>query len=383
MKVQLLELHLSQLLCAWSKSKHNKYSDKNKNLYHDGLRQLIKKLTDDDFSILPVSELDIRKKIIDFIFKSLEFLNQSTLNEFPIEIVECLNVALKDWLDTDDFIIVTSLNNDLLSYSFDPAIAFDLHLFFIIQNTYGVEFKKKLLQINLPQSLSRDYLANVVLYHELGHFIEIKYQIAKPLAIDIMNRIAAGSILPGELLILKTYFPYIDDFTINFDYRRLQVYVHLREYFSDIFASQYISKCSNYYLEYITNGNTIHNNSHPSTTNRIKLVNDFIENNPNYLISLLNNATLSTTITKSLYIRYVDVNFDEFFKLLPIVIENENQLSSLYIKAWELWNGYNNDFENNNNIVVELKPSKRYEIINNLIEKSISNFIITESWKKI
>jgi len=383
MKVQLLELHLSQLLCAWSKSKHNKYSDKNKNLYHDGLKLLIKKITDEDFYTLSPSELDIRKKIIDFIFKSLEFLNQSTLNEFPVEIVECLNVALKDWIDTDDFIIVTSLNNDLLSYSFDPKIAFDSQLFFIVKDTYGVEFEKRLLQINLPQSLSRDYLANVVLYHELGHFIEIKYQISYSLAFDIVNKMQRGLFISDEVDILKIYFPYIDDSTIANNNKLLQVYHHLREYFSDIFASQYISKCSNYYLEFITNNSPDYNSTHPSTTNRIQLVDNFIDGKPNFLITLLNDATRKTTLSKSLDVRYNEFNFDDFVNLLPIVIDNENQLSYLYIKAWELWNNYSKDFENQNNIAIELKQSKIYEIINNLIEKSINNFIITESWKRI
>ena len=98
---------------------------------------------------------------------------------------------------------------------------------------------------------------------------------------------------------------------------------------------------------------------------------------------MLDEATKKTTLGKFLKIRYNEYNFDDFINLLPIVIENENQLSYLYIKAWELWNNYNRDFENQNNFVVDLKPSKRYEIINNLIEKSINNFITTESWKKI
>ena len=187
MKAQLLELHLSQLISAWSKSKLNIYSDCNKDSYHQQLGALFHDLTKEDFSTLSNNDLEFRKLTIDFIFKGLEFLDKSTLNAFPIEIVECLNVALNDWIDNNDYIIVTSLNNSLSSFSFVPSLDFDDPLLLYIKTNYKIEFKKRLIQINLPKSFSKDYFANVVLYHELGHFVDLKYKISEALAIVLFK----------------------------------------------------------------------------------------------------------------------------------------------------------------------------------------------------
>lgn len=382
MKLQLLELHLSQLLSSWSKSKLNIYSDLNKESYHKGLKTLVKSLTSEDFNSLSCPDMEVRKRVIDFVFKSLEFLNNSTQNDFPLEIVECLNVALKDWCDNDEFIIVTSLANNLSSFSFDPSLAFDDPLMLLIKTTYNVEFKKRLIQINLPQSLSKDYLANVVLYHELGHFIDIKYKISNALASHIIFCINNNSFSPIELNTLEFFFPFLKDATLSLNEKGNWVLRHLSEYFSDIFASQYVGKCSNYYLDYITNSNSNHSLTHPSTLNRINLVDDFIDGKANFINDLLFLATSTIPSSKSLIIRYQKINSTDILKLIPIEISNENQLSYLYIIGWDIWQNYNQEFEKKNNVSVKFKPSKRYQIINNLIEKSISNFIIKECWGK-
>jgi hypothetical protein len=382
MKVHLLELHLSQLIFAWSKSKLNIYSDHNKELYHQQLGDLIHNLTKEDFSALTDVDLEIRKIIIDFIFKGIEFLDKSTLNAFPVEIVECLNVALNDWFDNDDYIIVTSLNNSLSSFSFVPSLDIHSPLLLFIKTKYGVEFKKRLIQINLPKSFSRDYFANVVLYHELGHFVDLQYMISESLARFLFTKYKDNQLKIQEVADLKQYFPDISNPNLSDKDTLNKVMRHLGEYFSDVFASQYIGECSNYYLDYITNSGAGTSNTHPSTINRIKLVNDFIEGNKNFIIDSLVDATQQITNTRTLTKRFNRIKSKNFLQLLPVEISHSNQLSSLYILGWELWQNYNQDFEKNNSMNYTLKASKRYEIINNLIEKSISNYIISESWNK-
>lgn len=382
MKVHLLELHLSQLIFAWSKSKLNIYSDHNKELYHQQLGDLIHNLTKEDFSALSDIDLGFRKRIIDFIFKGLEFLDKSTLNAFPVEIVECLNVALNDWIDSNDYIIVTSLNNSLSSFSFVPSLDFQDPLLHYIKNNFSVGFKKRLIQINLPKSFSRDYFANVVLYHELGHFVDLQYKISEALSKVLFNKYKLNQLSTQAVADVQFFFPYISlsDYSDITKFNLIRQ--HLGEYFSDVFASQYIGECSNYYLDYITNNGAGTSNTHPSTINRIKLVNDFIEGNKNFIIDSLVDATQQITNTRTLTKRFNRIKSKNFLQLLPVEISHSNQLSSLYILGWELWQNYNQDFEKNNSMNYTLKASKRYEIINNLIEKSISNYIISESWNK-
>ena len=94
------------------------------------------------------------------------------------------------------------------------------------------------------------------------------------------------------------------------------------------------------------------------------------------------DATQQITNNRTLNKRYNYINSKNFLQLLPVEVTHSNQLSSLYLLGWELWQNYDLQFEKRNSMAYKLKASKRYEIINNLIEKSISNYIITESWTK-
>lgn len=381
---KLLELHFSQLYFAWSKSKLNRYSDSKKEEFHRNLGSLIQKVSELNFNEMIDDDLQLTKETLDFVFKSLEFLDKSTLNSFPLEIVECLNIALSDWLKDDQYIIVTSLNNNLLSYSMEYSKQINDPLLVYIFKNYNIKFNHSLIQINLPKILSKDYLANVVLYHELGHFVDLEYKISEAIAFkfcQIMTRhIPVNDIEENDL---NSYFPYFFDNSLSYENRMILIKNHLGEYFSDIFAAQYIGNCSNYYINYITSPYTDKlSGSHPSTDNRIRLVNSFINNEHNYVLDILKEATLSIISGKEIKARYKKITSKDIYSLLPVKIYHKNDLSSLLILGWEIWQRYNNNFEKKNNMSFNLQPSKRYEIINNLIEKSISNFLIERDWLK-
>ncbi|MBN2682917.1 MAG: hypothetical protein JXR58_10445 [Bacteroidales bacterium] len=382
MEIQLLNLHLSQLINAWSKSKLNIYSDIDKKEYHNNLNSLLHNLINEDFSkINPVEKKEI-KSIIDFLFKSLEFLDNSTLNSTPFEIVQCLKAALKVWTDEDNYIIVTSLNNNLLSFSFDETLAFNEDIYHIIKNKYKIEFKKRLIQINLPQNLSKDYLANVVLYHELGHFIDLKYRISETLTHLILFN--ATKLEKREKLDIIKFFPYITEADFEGDIKKnsLMLSYHLGEYFSDIFAAQFIDDCSNHYLKYITENSTQFSFSHPSTVNRIALVELFMNNKfDGFVINNLISATNHIT-GKQIEKQFEKINGADLIKLLPIEIENDKQLHSLFIIGWQIWLSEVSEFKKTNDMQFELPPSGAYQIINNLIEKSISNYFVKIGWNK-
>ena len=82
---KLLLLHLAQAEQSLEKAKNNSYSDERKEEYQSKLISLFSAIQNDLVSSLPtLSEREIYdgpKKILDFIFKSLEFLGSSTLNQ--------------------------------------------------------------------------------------------------------------------------------------------------------------------------------------------------------------------------------------------------------------------------------------------------------------
>jgi len=255
----LLKLHISQAEQSLYRASNNCYSDQHKQEYQYKLQTLFKAFTDDVASSTTITNSQIYdkyKSVLDFIFKSLEFLYSSTLNQIPYEIVECLNYAMNDWLDpTDSYIIVTSLINSAEDFSFDPSLAFNDALYADLKTRYKIDFTYRLVQINLPRAISRDYLSAVVLYHELGHFIDMKYSLMESLTRVMLDKLTNNYFKGEDLIQLMQYFPRLQNFVGNaisipsnhqeYDITRY----HLREYFCDLFAAQYIGKSSNYFLQ--------------------------------------------------------------------------------------------------------------------------------------
>lgn len=366
----LLDLHLSQCEIFLARSKNNSYSDTSKKEYHEELFALFTKITDSVKPGIDDSLIFEKQEHLNFIFKSLEFLKDSTLNSIPFEVVSCLNLAMNDWINPDEYIIVTSLNNNVGSYSYDPSLAFEDLLYSSLKTNYGVDFKKRLVQINVPLILSKDYFASVVLYHELGHFIDLYYRITQLIALDLITNLQ-----PLEWSAYQTFLPFKQD--IGY-YRYIQS--HLAEYFCDIFASQYIGFTSNYYLQYITKNSNSISETHPSTINRVQVVEDFLNGKPNLIVDVI--KTYINKITgNDLQKRFADINASDFYEFVPLEINNSKELHGVFSYAWEIWASGNENFKSSSKITSNISSDRVYKILNNLIEKSIGNYFINIDWQ--
>ncbi|WP_291914873.1 hypothetical protein [Chitinophaga sp. CB10] len=385
MDIKLLELHISQAELALNKACNNNYSDRAKEEYQQTLLELFRQIKTNFVNTPPTSPPDIFeiKREIDFIFKSLEFLDSSTLNLIPYEIVECLRCAMVEWLQPgENYIIVTSLINDIQGFSFDPRIAFNDPLYVSINKKYGLTFDNRLVQINIPKALSRDYLTAVVLYHELGHFIDNKYSISSALARDLYRKYINNIFSALEINAINTYFPFLlQNYTHN-DKVTLLSY-HIAEYFCDLFGAQYINDCSNKYLDYLTENQNVFSDSHPSTINRSKVVKDFLDNTSNVIVDQIKNAVRQITGTKNLDYRFTKLTGADFFNFLPITLKDEKELHGIFILGWDVWLDNWQTFSTNMNMNSAIQRPQVYSIINNLIEKSISNYFINQKWTQI
>jgi len=193
MNLRTIKLNISQLAKSFHKSRFNKYSDSRKEKYQEQLNLLFQQIEAEDLTSLSQKELVSKKLAIDFIYESLEFLDNSTLTSIPFEIIYCIETVLNEWMISNNYIVVTSLNNNISSYSIKGYLAFNEPIYLYIKNEYNIEFENRLIQINLPKYLMHDYLANVVLFHELGHFIDNYYKISQSI---INNKIDEGILLP-------------------------------------------------------------------------------------------------------------------------------------------------------------------------------------------
>jgi len=355
MNYRTIELQLLQLGESFSKSRSNIYSDKNKEIHFLELYALYKAIRKGNISKFDNGELNAHFNILNYIFKSLEYLDNSTLNIIPYEIVTCLQYALEDWIQKEDFIIVTSLSNKNLDFHFDRNYdnEFFNNLNSYILSIYNLEVTHRLIKISLPKVLSRDYLSIVVLYHELGHFIDYELNICNKL------KIKKYGILPF------------------YSSEQLREINHFREYFADLFAAQYINDASNLFLNYI-GSDIADSNSHPATSKRIAVVDKFINEE---VCNELNefNTVLKLSGPTLLQKRYkkIDIKKSDFLKLIPQKITSKEELHYIFKLGWDFWDTSERNFLKN------FEHRQKYQVINNLIEKSISNFTITKKWQEI
>ncbi len=348
MDPKLVQLYFSKLENLIENLRGNQYSNERLNKYQENLFNLFEvlknRIDSDSFLSCKNDELISLNKILQFVHSSIIYLDDSTLNQIPYETVHCLEQALSDWTD-EEYIIVTSLQYN--TYFFHGLLAFWDEIYQLIKFNFNIEFESKLIQISIPKYDVNDYLLNIVLYHELGHFIERKYKIA--------NRI------------IRVEFNHLDDIA------KIKKYHHYSEYFADVFAAQYINSSLVNSLDYLAPG-AQESTSHPSNEDRKKVINDFIKGNKNEVLDNLKKATEAITNVK-LRKRFKQIKYDDFYEIIPTDITEVKELHALYVAGWDIWLNYRNKFEN-------MSLNKQYKILNNLIEKSISNYMVSEQWNK-
>lgn len=305
------------------------------------------------------------------------FLKDSSLNSIPFEIVKCLNNAMGDWVDSKDFIIVTGLTKDLYAFSFFLDYTRDDFFYQSIKIKYGVEFDKKLVQINLPITLSKDYISTVPLYHELGHFVEKQFDIGQYV---LSHLIDSGKFLELDI---QHYFSFVEtDFLLKASSNRdlvIKFYNHIMEYFCDLFAAQYIGLTSNVYLNSISNKSVSDSLTHPSSVNREEMVHDFLFGKSNTLIDSF-NYVLGKIANKKLQMRFEEIDSGDFYRLIPFTAVNDAQLHGIFNYGWRIWLGDFSPFSKMLGDTRDIPGAEYYKIVNNLMEKSIGNYFILKDW---
>ena len=311
--------------------------------------------------------------------KSISDLDNNTVSVIPHEMIECLNIAAREWITNyDQYIIVMGDG----PYAIQPNANQIAPFYNTIKQCFGVDFNHKLLHVNMPKHLFRDYLTNVVLYHELGHFIDVEYKITEAVAIQVCN-LWANNQYRSEI---DSYFNCLYPLYINRNSQRIipiSTISYIREYIADLFASQYVKDNVINYLVY-EQGDLANNQfpTHPSLTQRLQMICDFISGNSNVLLDLIQSVFQQITSQK-LSIRYTDLSPDDFYSLVPLELENESDIHSIFVLGWDLFKTGSKPFEERNGMQEGLFSGQLYEIINNLIEKSINNYLMLRDWNHI
>lgn len=351
MREELINLFSCKLGDLLNGLKGNQYSDHRLNKYQDNLFQLFntieKGINSGRFDLKDKSHVNLINKSFNFLLTNIIYLEDSTLNQIPFETVYCIDKALKEWSkeDTVEYIIVTTLRHN--TYFFHGYLSFDDTLYQYFSVIYGIDFKYRLIQISIPNRDVNDYLMNSVLYHELGHFVDSKYQIVQ-------------RIIDAEYATTP-----IED--------KKKIANHLREHFADLFATQYSPSSIKYTLEYLASGNP-ESFTHPSTSDRLLLIERFLTGKEDEIIEKLMQSTEGI---KKMHLekRFTDIDFSDFYNLIPTVINSDQELHALFHSIWDIWLNHQDKF-------IDMDKKTIYKLLNNLAEKSISNYIIQKEWTK-
>ncbi|WP_281979584.1 hypothetical protein [Tenacibaculum mesophilum] len=352
MNLDLFELQLFQLETAFTKSRTNIYSDKKKESHLKDLYRLFNSVKKSDYKNYSQDILDLHSLFFNFLFNGIEYLDNSTVNVIPYEILICLEYALNDFMPKENIIIVTSFTPDNLNFYFQSYLTDERfnRLNDSIESLYNFRIEKRLVRIMLPKSLSRDYLSMVALYHELGHFID------------------------NELKISQRFIYAKYGIKENYTDIELKDYYHRMEFFADLFASQYVSDSLISFLNIISQ-NTPESNTHPATSKRGEVVKEFIKNKKPSELQEINSVLLMSGKSFKLRYQICDLSESDIIKLVPQDLNTPEELHGIFKLGWDFWNSTSNILPDN------ISKKNKYQIINNLIEKSISNYAIKKDWK--
>jgi len=280
------------------------------------------------------------------------YLAGSTSNETPYEVVYCLKDALTRW-KLGGAAIVTFMTEGH-NFHLQPLDPWD----FIeksIANYDSKGFKLVVAMIGVPDLYAHKPVFCVPLFHELGHFVDIgRYNITVTSLALNQNLVAA----PG-------YNPQTE-------------YFHRLEHFADLFAACFVGRSSVAALEAIA-GAAAASQSHPSTVQRVAVVEAFLAGRNHPVVDLFQAALKRLQLPElKIVFETVDVtpDFDDARTFTP---KNIEQVYGMFDSAWSyLFTAID---QNRNPWALPVRKDADVEsLTNDLTEKSIRNFAIRQGW---
>lgn len=286
----------------------------------------------------------------------IKFLSGSSSKRIPYEIAYSLEQALKDW-QHNPAIVTTALSPDLMSGFYFQGVGENFYT--TLSSYLDVEVEERLVQISLPEVYRHCPIFCVPLYHELGHFIDIEFGITTKWLLDYpIDQLPLDSIPLG---------PGCDQAHRS----------HRMEYFADLFAASYVGDAVDDFLVQFTGGARA-TPTHPSTTARSSAVQGFLGGAASDLLSSL-QCVLKDLGLPNLTIRFDDVDLSNSFdNMRPASIATVGQLHGIFLHSWKY---LAKQSEAPSGWATSISSNECERVINNLVEKSIRNYMIKEKWE--
>lgn len=291
----------------------------------------------------------IVRDLVDKVWMTHRYLQGSTTKESPYEIEYCLRPAISEWLP-GEHLLTTALTEERdfhLAYG-DPwdYVAATVPGFTQIPTS-------RLIFVGVPRLYKYLPLFCSALFHELGHFVDLSYELTE----------ATMMLWPAPKASLEDILTQ-----------------HRREYFADIFAASYVGRAISESLNSISPTAKM-SLSHPATDTRLQFIETFLTDDANEEIDMWRDV-LARRDLPQLVPRFklpdVGPSFDD---IRPVTVSGTDELFGLFPAGWSYMSNavHGNGPE-------WTRGASRLEvvrIVNDLTEKSIRNASIRKLWEQV
>lgn len=284
------------------------------------------------------------------------FVKGSKVSDTPYEVQYALKIAMRQWMP--ESILISSAELENVNFFLNT-----LDLWTFIQKSlihYDSQgYQPIVARIGSPSFYKHRPIFCIPLFHELGHFLDLRFKISE----ISMLRNHPNGVDPSDGASLQ------------------KAHRHRMEHFADLFAACYCSNSLNDILVHI-GGMQPATATHPGTANRVAVVNDFLAGAPNSEIDILQDALTARSMPQ-LSVQYdIPQVAPAFNDVLVYRVRSDAQLFGLFPAAWSYLEAQL-DSRSAPWITADLTDLNIETTINDLVQKSLRNYEIVKRWADV
>ena len=368
MESYLLHMGKTQMIQAWNVADFDQYRNILGDVFHDKIKQFYAVLESTDIDALKEDEHSEFMEYFELIKDWVTLLHYHKADSYPEELVYSLNLVMREWLDNySDFVVLISDNPYSVTH---PLSSIDA-IYQNIELRYCIHFNEKIVKITMPIEHCSDYLVNVSLYHEIGHYIDNQ----RGLRWWMFNSLLAPSNnTPAFIAEIQHFFPFYNH-PLD-EHLKTKFLRHSNEYIADLFSAQYTGEDALVYLKYLRSHNPdIEGEEHPRPALRYEMIDAFLKAD-NVFIALLRALVPKLYKNRSIALdKKYDLNIvDKVGTLSAIAVGSEHEMHSLYSAGWKLYKMDNATREANYPATKGLSRHDLYLKLNEVIGSSIGEY---------
>lgn len=298
---------------------------------------------------------DVVRQFEGQVWRVTQFISGSRAKDAPHETQYVLKKALRHWVPKE--VLVSSAALEEFNFFLNTEDVWE----FIARsiNQFDAQgFQPLVVRIGSPEAYKHRPIFCTPLFHELGHFVDHFFEIAKfSLLLNPPGPLPAG----------------IN--TAQWQFINLR---HRMEHFADLFGACYCGHASNKSLLAIAPNNG-DSPTHPATFKRVAVVDDFLHGRANPTVDILQDACEKRTGKRLAPQFKIPDLVRSFNDVLTYRIMDEGELYGMFSAGWD----YLHDQLTAKNapwVEVGTGVPEIERTVNDLVEKSVRNYEIRERW---